>query len=578
MLLDRVTGAETRGCFRRYTTISLLTVILVGAVVLLDQCGGSAGGISQPSTSVIPPAADPLTPTPAPTPPAATLPAPASAPVSITTYHVDLARTGLNPQEAVLTPANVNQAQFGKLFSYAVDGQIYGQPLYLPNVTIAGGAHDVVYVATQHDSVYAFDASGKTTDPLWHVNFLNPAAGITTVDSATDFPVPYDDIRPEVGITSTPVIDPSSGTIYVVAKTKENGKFFQRLHALDITTGAEKFGGPVEITAKIPGAGVHNDGNGNVIFDPLINLQRSGLLLLNGVVYLAFASHGDFDPFNGFLLAYDAHSLQQVTAFSPNPDGAGGSIWQSGGAPAVDAAGNIYVVVGNGDFNASTGGRDFGDSFLRLNAQLQVQDWFTPFNFQALNDLDKDLGSGGPVLLPDQPSGPPHLILDGGKAGTMYLVNRDNMGHVHASDNTQVVQQFDLPGPLFGVPAVFQDMVYISAVNGPVQAYKISAGQLTLSSQGSEKFGFPGSSPAVSSNGSSNGIVWTLQVDGFDAHTPAILHAYDATDLTHELYNSAQAGARDAAGSAVKFTVPTVVNGKVYVGGGEQLTVYGLLQ
>ncbi len=574
MLRDRVTGAETRGCFRRYTTISLLTVILAGAVVLLDQCGGSAGGAVKAPTN--PPAADPATPTPPPPPPAATLPAPTVAPVSITTYHNDLGRTGLNAQETILSPANVNQAQFGKLFSYAVDGQIYGQPLYLPNVTIAGGTHNVVYVATEHDSVYAFDADGKTTSPLWQVSFLNPAAGITTVDSATDFPVVYSDIQPEIGITSTPVIDPASGTLYVVAKTKENGNFFQRLHALDIATGAEKFGGPQVITASIPGHGAHNDGNGHTTLDPLINNQRSALLLFNGLVYLAFASHGDFDPFNGFLLAYDAHTLQQVIAFSPVPDGAGGSIWMAGDGPAVDAAGNIYVNVANGDFDVNLGGQDYGDSFLKLSGTLQVEDWFTPFNFQALNDLDHDLGSGGVVLLPDQTSGPPHLVIGGGKAGTFYVVNRDSMGHFHLSDNNQIVQQFNLPGGLFGTPAVFQDNVYISSVGGPLQCYKVSAGQLSLSSQAPQTFGFPGSSPAISSNGNSNGIVWALQVDQFDSG-PAILHAYDAADVSHELYNSAQAGSRDTAGTAVKFSVPTVANGKVYVGGGEQLTVYGLL-
>jgi hypothetical protein len=415
---------------------------------------------------------------------------------------------------------------------------------------------------------------------LWKVNFLNPSASVTTVSSATDFPVQYFDIAPEIGITSTPVIDTSTSTIFVVAKTKENGKFFQRLHALDITTGAEKFGGPTVIDAKIPGQGVKNDGNGNIIFDPLICLQRSALLLLNGKIYIAFASHGDFDPFLGWILVYDSQTLKQVAAFAPTVDGAGGGIWESGNGPAADAAGNVYVGVGNGDYTAGSGGRDFGVSFLKLalsGSTLNVLDWFTPFNFQELNDLDQDIGSGGPILLPDQPSGPAHLLIGGDKAGDLFVVNRDAMGHNHASDNSQAVQQIALGSGLFTNPTVWKDNVYIGPVGAPLQCYKISNGQLTLSSRGSATSGFPGISTAVSSNGDSNGIVWALQVDQWD-NGPATLHAYDANDCTHELYNSDQAsGGRDTAGTAVKFTVPTVINGKVYISGGSTLTAYGLM-
>ncbi len=499
--------------------------------------------------------------------------------MNVTTYHNDVARTGWNPAETVLTPANVNQAQFGKLFSFTVDGQIYGQPLYLQNVSLGGATHNVVYVATEHDSVYAFDADGKTTSPLWHVSFINPAAGITTVNSNTDFPVQYFDIEPEVGITSTPVIDVSSGTLYVVAKTKENGKFVQRLHALDVATGGEKFGGPVVITASELGHGVVNNGSGSIVFDPLICNQRSALLLTNGTLYIAFASHGDFDPFLGWILGYDAQTLKQTIVFAPTPDGAGGGIWESGDGPAADGAGNLYVAVSNGDFTANTGGRDYGDSMLRLvpsGGTLQVADSFTPFDFVDLNNLDKDLGGGGSILLPDQPSGPVHLMIGGGKDGNLYVVNRDNMGHVQASSNSQIVQQLALGGPLFGTPTVFQNNVYISPVGASLAQYKISGGQLTKASQAPGTFGFPGSSPAVSSNGTSNGIVWTLQNDQWD-NGPAVLHAYDANDVSHELYNSALAGGRDTAPTAVKFTVPTVINGKVYVGGGGALAVYGPL-
>ncbi len=553
----------------RHTLIALIACILLLSV--LCGCGGTTA-----ATANTPPPSPTPDPSPSPPPPS---PPPAPQAVSVTTYHYDVLRTGANTSETVLTPTNVNQATFGKLASFDVDGQMYGNPLYLANVAIAGGTHNVVYAVTEHDSLYAFDADAKTTAPLWHQSFIDPAAGITTVSSKDDFPVLYEDIYPEVGITSTPVIDSSTGTIYVVAKTKENGKFFQRLHALDVSTGAEKFGGPVAIQASIPGKGVVNDGNGNIVFDPLITNQRCALLLLNGRIYLAFASHGDFDPFLGWLLVYDAATLKQVTAYAPTADGAGGGIWETGNGPAADSAGNVYVGVGNGDYTAANGGRDFGDSFLKLTvsgSSLQVADWFTPFDFQTLNDLDKDMGSGGPILLPDQPSGPAHLLIGGNKRGDLYVVNRDNMGHSHSSDNSQAVQQIALGTGLFGNPAVWKDNLYIGPIKSPLQCYKISAGQLTPSSKGAETFGYPGTSPSVSSSGDSNGIVWTIDASAWD-NGPAVLYAYDANDCGHELYNSTQAGSRDTAGTAVKFTVPTVANGKVYVSGGGLLTVYGLL-
>ncbi len=539
----------------------LWLVVVCAFMISLAGCGGVGSSASGPSSST-------------------TQPTSGGSQLSVTTYHYDLLRTGLNSNETILTPANVNQSSFGKLASFSVDGQIYGQPLYLQNVSVAGATHNVVYVATQHDSVYAFDADAKTTSPLWHVSFINPAAGITTVDSATDFPVPYFDIEPEIGITSTPVIDPSTGTLYVTAKTKENGSFFYRLHALDITTGAEKFGGPVVIQASIPGAGVKNDGNGHIVFDPHIDLQRSALLLLNGKLYLAFCSHGDFDPFLGWILVYDSQTLKQVAAFAPTPDGAGGGIWETGNGPAADNAGNVFVGVANGDYTAGSGGRDFGDSYLKLSlsgSTLQVLDWFTPFNFADLNNLDHDLGSGGPILLPDQPSGPPHLLVGGDKAGDFFVINRDSMGHNHASDNSQAVQQLQLGSGLFGNPAVFQSNLYVGPVHSQLQCYKINGGQLAINTNSAASFGYPGVSPSVSSNGGNNGILWAVDATQWD-NGPAVLHAYDANDCTHELYNSSQAGSRDTAGTAVKFIVPTVVNGKVYVSGGGSLTVYGLLQ
>lgn len=541
-----------------FTAVGLL--VLISIALVLSNCGGNAGRSSTPTNTEASTTAHAI---------------------GVTTYHYDTLRTGANRNETILSPTNVAASTFGKLASFDVDGEIYGQPLYLPNITISGSTHNVVFVVTEHDSVYAFDADAKTTSPLWHQNFLSPGAGITTVDSANDFPVPYDDIAPEVGITSTPVIDTSTGTIYVVAKTKENGSFVQRLHALDITTGKERFGGPTVIQASIPGQGVTNDGNGNIVFDPLIDNQRSALLLLNGRIYIAFASHGDFDPFQGWLLVHDSHTLKQVAAFAPTPDGTGGGIWGSGNGPAADNAGNVFIGVANGDYTAGSGGRDYGDSFLRLTlsgSTANVADWFTPFNFQELSDLDHDIGSGGPVLLPDQSFGPAHLLIGGDKAGDFFVVNRDLMGHNHDSDNNQAVQQIALGGGLFSNPAVWKDNVYIGPVGNPLQCYKISGGKLTLTSMTSTASGFPGMSAAVSANGDTNGIVWALQVDQWD-NGPAILHAYDANDCTHELYNSTQApGDRDTPGIAVKFSVPTVVNGKVYVGGADKLTVYGLLR
>lgn len=537
--------------------------------LLLVGCGGTSRGTS-PSSNSNQGGGSPGAPPPVPGP---------AAQVSILTHHNDVARTGANLNEVILTPANVNSSQFGKLFSFPVDGQIYAQPLVVPGVPISGkGIHNVVYAATEHDSVYAFDADGNSTTPLWQRSFVDAAAGITTV-SADDFGQPYEDIAPEIGITGTPVIDASSGTLYVVAKTKENGRFFQRLHALDISSGAEKFGGPVTIQAAVPGAGVRNDGNGNVVFDPLINLQRAALLLLKGTVYVAFGSHGDFDPFNGWILGYDAQTLKQVLAYTPDADGAGGSVWQAGGGPAADIAGNIFVQVANGDFDADTGGRDYGDSALKLQPSgnsFTVVDYFTPFNQEVLNSLDHDLGAGGVVLLPDQPGPVSHLLLASNKEGTLYLINRDNMGHFRSTDDSQIVQKLQFAGGIFSTPAVWQDKIYVSAIRDSLKCYRLNAGRLTLASDTEQLLGYPGSTPVVSANGDSNGIVWTLQVD-HQLSDAAVLHAYNANDLTHELYNSTQAGDRDQAGALVKFSVPSVANGKVYVGGGDQLTVYGLL-
>src|SRR5581483_3796718 len=509
--------------------------------------------------------------------------------VNVLTYQYDLARSGANPSETILKPANVNTAQFGKLFSYPVDGYVYGQPLYVGNVAIpAKGTHNVVYVATEHDSVYAFDADtnlGANAAPLWQVSFMNPAAGVTTVPASD---VDCTQIYPEIGSTSTPVIDPASNTLYVVAMTKENTggatSYTHRLHALDAASGAERPGSPVTIEASATGTG---DGGSTVTLNPKFYKQRPGLLLLNGVVYIGFSSHCDIGPYHGWILGYDAQTLRQVVIYTDTPNGAEGSFWTSGAAPAADADGNIFVVSGNGTFDAASGGPDLGESYIKLSTGggLSVADYFTPFNYRALNSADADVGSSGVVLLPEEAgSGDhPHLMVGAGKEGRIYVLDRDNLGKWQAGSDSQIVQS--LPGAissLFGNPAYFNGTVYFCGSGDNLKAFSISNGSLSTSavSRSPESFGFPGCVPAISANGKSNGIVWVLDPGGTVCAPGCVsgtLRAYDASNLANELYNSAQNSARDSLGLQVKFSVPTVANGKVYAGTQSALVVYGLL-
>jgi hypothetical protein len=504
------------------------------------------------------------------------------------TYHNHNARTGENLNETVLTWANVNQAQFGKKFSYPLDGIAYASPLYVANVSIFGqGVHNVVYVATEHDSVYAFDADGLSPNLFWKMSFIDPAAGVTTVPAADTGECC--DIAPEIGITGTPVIDQATGTLYVVAKTKEvvggTTTYVQRLHALDITTGAEKFGGPMVIQAIVPGTGDGNDGHGNVPFNALRENQRPALLLSHGVVYIGFASHGDNPPYHGWVLGYDAHTLQQVMAYNDTPNGSDGGIWQSGGGLAADSAGNIFFVTGNGTFDANTGGVDYGDSVEKISPSGSVLDYFAPHDQATFLAGDLDLGSCDALLLPDQAGSHPHLLVTAGKNGTIYLIDRDNMGHFNLNDDSQIVQSlpniFPNPGGILGgnfsVPVYFNGFVYFSPVAGTIQAFQLSNGLLSIAptSQSVATYAFPGGMLAISANGTTNGILWAVQ--RVNATTPGVLHAYKATDLGVELYNSDQAsGSRDTLDIAAKFNIPLVANGKVYVASVSQLTVYGL--
>lgn len=498
----------------------------------------------------------------------------------VLTYHNDPARTGQNLDEVTLTPANVNVNTFGKLFSLRVDGYLYAQPLYVPGVTIPGkGVHNVVYVATENDTVYAFDAD-TPGPPLWKTGLLGP--GETPVPAAA---MNCDDLVPVIGVTSTPVIDRSAGTIYVVAKSQVTAAaiptMFYSIHALDITTGAERPGSPQAITASIE--------RGFVTFDPRNELNRPGLALVDGAVYIAFGSLCDVTPYHGWLFAYDAATLSQLAVFNSTPNASEGAIWQSGGAPSADSSGNVYVITGNGSFDADSGGQDYGDSFLKLTLSgniLSVIDYFTPFDQVNLSSNDLDLGSADALLLPDSAGSAlhPHLLISASKGGTIYLLDRDNMGKLCdscAASNTQIVQE--LPGAFSGNysnPAYWNGLIYFGPDKGSLQAYSIANGVLSPSpvTSASVPFAYPGATPSISANGSSNGILWAIESSQFDAPGPAVLEAYLATNLADELYNSAQAPAgRDTAGDAVKFTAPTIANGKVYVGTQTELDVYGLL-
>jgi len=506
-----------------------------------------------------------------------------SAQIKVTTFHYDTARTGQNTAETTLTPANVNSTQFGKKFTVALDGHVYAQPLYLANVSIAGGTHNVLYVATAHDSVYAIDADSGAV--LWQQSFINPGAGITTVSNND---VACGDIVPEIGIIGTPVIDPSSGTIYLVAKTKENGSFLQRLHAIDIVTHAEKFGGPVVISAEF----------GSRTFSPLMQNNRPALLLENGHVILGWGSHCDNAPYQGWLISYNASTLAQEAVFNTEPntsDGYDGGIWMSGDGPAVDAAGNLYFASGNGDYD---GKGNYGDSIMKLSGpsggNFTVVDWFTPFNQSTLAGGDTDLGSSGLVLLPDLPSGFAHqqLLVQMGKQGTMYVVDRNNMGKycsTCASSDTNVLQEIDGASTgVWGSPTFWNNTVYWGAGNDGgspdnIKAWSFNAnnsGLLSTSpvSETSQTFSFPTATPVISANGNSNAILWILDNSKFGSSCCQILYAFDASNLGTMLYSSNQAAnKRDTLGNAVKFTSPLVVNGNVYVGGQSILTAFGLL-
>src|SRR6266568_1992290 len=519
-----------------------------------------------------------------------------NAQLNVTTWRNDIGRTGQNVNETILTPSNVSPSQFGKLFSHAVDGYVYAEPLYVQNVTIGGASRNVVFVATEHDSVYAFDAdtnSGSNASPLWSASMLSTAHGAASGATTVSSDIVGTDIIPEVGITGTPVIDAASGTLYVVSKTEEGSSFVQRLHALDLTSGAEKFGGPVVITATVSGTGNGSTGS-KLTFDPEWQNQRPGLLLLNGIVYIGFAAHGDAGPWHGWILGYNAQTLKQTGAFCPSADGVGAGLWMGGAglsAEVVDPVnhpyGRMFVATGNGDYTATApyaAGMDFGDSVLNLdlsNGAPAVQDAFTPWNQANLDAYDGDQGSAGVMILPTQTTGSyPHLLVQAGKSGEVYLLNRENLGGYHTGGD-QVVQGLAYTVGDVGtwtMPAYWNGMVYYWAQKDTLKAFPLVSGQLTTPPRTStETYGFPGANPVISANGNTEGIVWTIDSEGYQSSGAAVLQAHDASNPGTTLYSSATNSARDNPGLAVKFTVPTVVNGKVYVGAQSQLSIFGLL-
>jgi len=508
--------------------------------------------------------------------------------VSVTTYHNDNYRSGLNANEGILTPSNVNEMHFGKRLVLPVAGYVYAQPLYVPGVNIEGTLRNVVYVATEHDQVYAFDAN--TGQQLWQKSFIGTSA-VKQVLTVASGDVGCPDIEPEIGISSTPVIDLTTNQIYVVAKTKEIVNnvttFYQRMHVLDLSTGAENLSHPyfaAPIAAKTRGTGIGSSG-GYLTFDAKKQNQRSALTLSNGLIFVAWGSHCDLGGFHGYMMAFSKDSGRPSGVYLTTPNAYYGGIWMGGVGPAVDSANHIYVPTGNGYFDANTGGVDYGDSILRLSwagVFPTVADYFTPWDEAMLNSNDADVASGGVLLLPDQPSAAyPHLLVQAGKEGTIDLVNRDNMGHFSPEGDTQIVQT--LPhtmGGVFGGPAMWNNNLYFGSAHGPMKAFYYDPVaqqiQARYTSATPESFDFPGPTPSVSANGTSNAIVWIIQNDTY-LTGDAILRAYDATNLASELYNSNLNPSRDRAGAAIKFTLPTIADGMVFVGAQNEVDVYGLL-
>ncbi len=483
---------------------------------------------------------------------------------SVLTQHNDLSRTGANLNETILTPANVNVQHFGMLFKRVLDDQVYGQPLLASNVKVGGGTRDVVYLTTVNNSVYAFDANDPAAStPIWHVNFGAPA-------DLYDAKFGCLDMNGNIGIVGTPVIDDKAGTLYVVALTRAGGGFIQRLHALDMTTGADLANSPVTISAPE--------------FDPLMQNQRPALLLANGNVYIGYASHCDKEPYHGFLMAYDANTLRQTAVFNTTPSGSEASIWQSGQAPAADPQGNVYVVSGNGSWDGKV---NFSESFLKLDPQLKLLDWFTPTNHFQLDKDDNDLNSSGATLIPGT-----NLVIGGGKEGVLYTLDTKHFGHL---GDEHALQHFKATGShlhsiVYWDSAKKGELLYIWGQRDRARVYKFNGDKLDetpLMSRSEMNEGHPGAMLSLSANAGKDGILWAAihaTGDSWHESRPGVLHAYDADDIGHELWNSLEDRDRDDCGNYAKMAPPTIANGKVYLAsfgteniGTGQFCVYGLL-
>ena len=544
---------------------STCLICVLGIAVLLGFGGCGSGSTTNTGNPGNP------NPTPTPTP---------SSSINVVTYHYDNMRTGQNVNETTLTTANVTSAKFGKLGELVVDGKVDAQPLYLSGVSIpTTGTKNVLYVVTEHDSVYAFDADNisASATPLWKISVLQAGE------------VPSDDrgcgqVTPEIGITSTPVIDRGRNAMYVVSVSKDgSGNYIHRIHALNLTNGSELFGGPTVISASVQGTGAGSSG-GTLAFDPAEYNERPGLLEISGAIYTTWGSHCDGGAYTSWVMAYNADTLQQSSVLNLVPNGSEGGIWMAGTAPAADAAGNIYFLIGNGTFDTTLDASglpaqgDCGNCFVKVSSgTLKLLDYFTPSNTVAESGADEDLGSGGPLLLPDvmDASGTPRqLAVGSGKDGQIYVLDRSAMGKFNAGQNAIYQQIGALNGSVYSKPSYFNNTVYYGAVGDNLKAFAITSGKLAITpaSHSSATFGYPGATPSISANGTSNGIVWAVE-----ASTTAVLHAYDATNLGNELYNSNQAaGGRDQFADN-KFITPMVANGKVFIGTPSSVAVFGLL-
>jgi len=491
------------------------------------------------------------------------------------------ARTGADTTETRLSPRNVNVRTFGHLFRIPADGDVYAQPLVMPRLRLGDGRiRDVLFVATEHGSVEAWDADSATGHPLWRAGFARPEAGVTAIPNR-DLHCPF--IKPEVGITCTPVIDAQSATLYVLVRTREPGtggatRYVQRLHALDVATGRERAGSPIEIQGAVKGAG-SGSLDGRLAFDPLRENPRASLLLAGGRVWLCWASSCDVGPYHGWVMSFDPKTLASSGSFVTSPDADDSGVWQSDTGPAADGLGRVFVITGNGKFDGDRGGRDFGNSVLAFDGAARLLDSFTPHDQASLDAQDGDLGSGGPILAGGDANGPLRLVF-GSKAGRVYVLDPAHLGGYNQARDAGALQSFEASSGEYGAPAYWNGHVYIQGSDVPLRDHPLKKGRLSERpvAESKDTMPNPGATPTISAHGRRDGIVWLIQSKPFGSEDrPAIVRAFDASNVAVELWNSEQNAARDRAGIALRFNTPTVWGGRVYVGTRGGIDVYGLL-